>query len=68
MRDEQEDEFMESIIRKRTQEINAQQHEEADSCVNCENAKVDSDREDNAESNENPLDSSQVYRHYTTFL
>ncbi|KAJ1276178.1 hypothetical protein BS78_05G194200 [Paspalum vaginatum] len=60
MHDEREEEFMASIIREGTEEISAQEHEEADSYVNYENAEADSDREDNADhSNKNPLGSSQ---------
>ena len=48
LRDEQEDDFTESMIREGTEEISAQQHEEANSYLNIENAEADSDGEDNA--------------------
>jgi len=61
LRDEEEDEFLESMIREGTEEISAQQHEEADSYLNIENAEAESDGKDNAHpSNEKTLDSTQV--------
>ncbi|WVZ97555.1 hypothetical protein U9M48_043081, partial [Paspalum notatum var. saurae] len=60
LRDEQEDEFLESMIIEGTEEISAQQHEEIDSYLNIENAEAESDGEDNAHpSNEKTLDNIQ---------
>ncbi|KAJ1255741.1 hypothetical protein BS78_K165800 [Paspalum vaginatum] len=60
MRDKRGDKFMETIIREGTAEFSAQQHDEADSYFNYENAEADSNWEDNADhSNKNPFGSSQ---------